>query len=340
MSDGFLSFYYHIIFAFLLSAIFFYGFRRVSISLQNDSHENFRTIVIKTVKLPLLLLPWFLFLFYTAYAWPGDKSDEYLNVLDLVRRVFWILYVGWFSWEVSLNVGAMLQASSGRLAEQVSHSVVSRTIQLLATIGIFLNLVHVFGYSLSTLLAFGGVGGIILGLAAKDWLSNFFGGLMLMLDRPFSEGDWIRSPDRSIEGHVEKVGWRLTKIRTFDRRPIYVPNSIFSGIVVENPSRMRNRRMVEDFSLCYENLEKMPRILKRIDETVSLLSDVDATEPHYAVFIRYDDSGLLCQIRAHITRVDRVGYLQVQEEILLIIADIVKEEGAAFAYPTRRIINE
>ncbi|MGB0360397.1 MAG: hypothetical protein ACPGEF_03185, partial [Endozoicomonas sp.] len=124
------------------------------------------------------------------------------------------------------------------------------------------------------------------------------------------------------------------------RRPIYVPNSIFSGIVVENPSRMQNRRMVEEFSLCYENLEKIPLILKRIDEMVSMLTDVDATEPHYAVFIRYDDSGLLCQVRAHITQIDRVGFLQVKEQVLLVISEVVVEEGASFSYPTRRIIKD
>ena len=143
--------------------------------------------------------------------------------------------------------------------KRLSHSVVARTLQLLIAISTLLSLAQLFGYDLSTLLAFGGIGGIILGLAAKDWLANFFGGLMLMLDRPFAEGDWVRSPDRAIEGFIENVGWRLTRIRTFDRRPIFVPNSIFTGIVVENATRMKNRRMIENFSLCYEDIDLFAR---------------------------------------------------------------------------------
>jgi MscS family membrane protein len=68
---------------------------------------------------------------------------------------------------------------------------------------------------------------------------------MIYLDRPFAVGDWIRSPDRDIEGTVEDIGWRLTRIRTFDSRPLYVPNSAFTSIAVENPSRMEHRRIYE-----------------------------------------------------------------------------------------------
>ena len=73
---------------------------------------------------------------------------------------------------------------------------------------------------------------IAIGFAAKDLLSNFFGGLFIYLDRPFAVGDWIRSPDREIEGTVEQIGWRVTRIRTFDKRPLYIPNSVFSQISV------------------------------------------------------------------------------------------------------------
>jgi len=62
------------------------------------------------------------------------------------------------------------------------------------------------GFSIAGALTFGGIGGIAIGFAAKDMLSNFFGGLMIYLDRPFKTGDWIRSPDREIEGVVEEIG--------------------------------------------------------------------------------------------------------------------------------------
>ena len=84
-----------------------------------------------------------------------------------------------------------------------------------------LALLQLMGVPLSGVIAFGGIGGIAVGFAAKDLLANFFGGLMIFLDRPFKIGDWIRSPDRNIEGTVEHIGWRVTRIRTNSKRALY-----------------------------------------------------------------------------------------------------------------------
>jgi MscS family membrane protein len=95
-----------------------------------------------------------------------------------------------------------------------------------------------------------------MGFAAKDMLSNIFGGLMLQMDRPFSTGDWIRSSQ--FEGTVEKIGWRMTRIRTFSKNPIYIPNSIFASIPIETPSRMTNRRINEVIGIRYDDIAKIP----------------------------------------------------------------------------------
>ena len=129
---------------------------------------------------------------------------------------------------------------------------------------VILTVMQLFDYSVSGLLAFGGIGGIAVGFAAKDLLANFFGGLMIYLDRPFSVGDWIRSPDKEIEGTVEDIGWRLTRIRTFDKRPLYIPNSIFASISVENPSRMSNRRIYEKIGIRYDDMSKMNTIVTEV----------------------------------------------------------------------------
>ena len=105
----------------------------------------------------------------------------------------------------------------------------AKLLRLSVAITAFLVIIQTLGYSVSGLLAFGGVGGLAVGFAAKDLLANFFfGGLMIHLDRPFTIGDWISSTDREIEGVVENIGWRLTIIRAFDKRPIYIPNSLFT----------------------------------------------------------------------------------------------------------------
>ncbi len=102
------------------------------------------------------------------------------------------------------------QIKKGR--DITSARIMSRIIKITIIVVLVLLYGEHFGMSLSGLLTFGGIGGLAVGMAGKDILSNFFSGIMLYFDRPFSIGDWIRSPDRNIEGTVAEIGWRITKI--------------------------------------------------------------------------------------------------------------------------------
>ena len=120
---------------------------------------------------------------------------------------------------------------SGDDIDETTVDAVAKLLRISVIITGVLVALQSLGYSISGVLAFGGVGGIAVGFAARDLLANFFGGLMIYMDRPFNVGEWIRSPDKEIEGTVEKIGWRLTTIRTFDKRPLYVPNSLFNNLI-------------------------------------------------------------------------------------------------------------
>ena len=155
-----------------------------------------------------------------------------------------------------------------------------------------LSILQTLGISISGILAFGGFGGIAVGFAAKDLLANFFGGLMIYLDRPFALGDWIRSPDREIEGTVESIGWRLTVIRTFDMRPLYIPNSVFANIAVENPSRMKNRRIYETIGVRYEDAALLAKIVEDVETMLRADADIDQDQTMMVNFNEFADSSL------------------------------------------------
>lgn len=340
LADNAFTFIYQTSLVLVLSLLFYFGLKWLSTRWQKDTSAPTRGVVISAIRTPLLVMPWMFFLLFTAHFLPHYDASDWHDSLLVVEKLLVIIYPAWAIWLISLEIKPLLESMGRGWSRKVSDSVVARTLQLVVVIITLLSIAQVLGYSLSALMAFGGIGGIIIGLAAREWLANFFGGLMLMLDRPFAEGDWIRSPDRNIEGHVEQIGWRLTRIRTFERRPIYVPNSLFNGIVVENATRMRNRRMVENFALRYEDVNRLSIVLNRIIEIVEANPDIDCHEPHYARFIKYDESSLLCQVRVHIKKIDRLGFLEVQQSVLLAIARAVEEQGAEFAYPVRRLIND
>lgn len=196
---------------------------------------------------------------------------------------------------------------------------------------------QLFGFSISGLLAFGGVGGLAIGFAAQDLLSNFFGGLMIYLDRPFKVGDWVRSPDQEIEGTVEDIGWRLTRIRTFDKRPLYVPNSIFASIALENPSRMTNRRIKETVGVRYDDVAVLPAILADVEAMLRSHEAIDTNQTLMVNFNEFGASSLDFFIYTFTKTTVWTEFHKIKQDVLLKIADIVDSHGAEMAFPTRTL---
>jgi MscS family membrane protein len=186
-------------------------------------------------------------------------------------------------------------------------------------------------------LAMGGVGGIAVGFAAKDLLANFFGGLMIYLDRPFAVGDWIRSPDRKIEGTVETIGWRMTMIRNFQSQPMYVPNSVFANVIVENPSRMSNRRIYETIGLRYSDLTSMDKVVAEVETMLRNHEEIDAEKTMMVNFNEFSNSSVDFFVYCFTKTTQWVKFHEVKQNVMLRIAEIIAANNAEIAFPTSTI---
>ena len=213
-----------------------------------------------------------------------------------------------------------------------------RLIRISVGIVVLLMVLQSLGVSVSGLLAFGGIGGIAVGFAARDLLANFLGGLSIYLDRPFTVGDWIRSPDREIEGTVEDIGWRMTRIRTFDQRPLYIPNSIFSSVAVENPSRMNNRRIYETIGIRYDDVAVMGRIVADVKGMLESHEAIDLSRTLMVNFVACGPSSLDFFIYAFTKTTDWATFHAIKQEVLLKVLSIISAQGAEVAFPTRTLL--
>ncbi|SFN04973.1 MscS family membrane protein [Izhakiella capsodis] len=234
-----------------------------------------------------------------------------------------------------------MESKQVRNGSDITNSkILARGLKIILVIIIVLLYGKHFGMSLSGLLTFGGIGGLAIGMACKDILSNFFSGIVLYFERPFKIGDWICSPDRNIEGTVKEIGWRTTKIITFDMRPLYVPNSLFTSISVENPGRMSNRRIKTTIGLRYEDADKVGDIAEEIRNFLKKHSDIDQGKTILVYFNGFGESSLNIMIYCFTKTKLWEEWLKVQQSIFLAIIDMVKKHHADFAFPSRTLYIE
>ncbi|MGY3572068.1 mechanosensitive ion channel family protein [Vibrio paucivorans] len=307
---------------------------RLEVLTERTSFE-WDNLTLHALKTPVSTLIW---------CWPGTVSlgfllqDQFASKLNWLSTLKLLLVIAIFVWIIMRLISNIEQyVLEQQNRDETTVQAVAKVARLFfITIGT-LTVMQAFGLSLSGLLTFGGVGGLVVGFAAKDLLSNFFGGMMIYFDRPFKVGDWIRSPDRQIEGTVERIGWRMTIIRTFDKRPLYVPNSVFSSIVVENPSRMLNRRINETIGIRYDDGRMVETIVSEIKTMLENHPDIDTQQTLIVNFNAFGPSSLQLMVYTFTKTVNWIRYHEVKQDVLLKIMDIIHQHDADIAYPTQTI---
>lgn len=310
---------------------------RLLIQVQTRTKNLWDDALVASLKSPLSLLIWVLGISFAAGIAAERAESVIFQILPAARSLGVVTAFTWFLMQAVRN-GELAYLSAERGVEPVLDRATVNSIARLLRISLMITAMLValqnLGFSIAGLLAFGGVGGLALGLAAKDLLANFFGTLMIFMDRPFAVGDWVRSPDKEIEGVVEHISWRLTRIRTFDKRPLYVPNATFSTISVENPSRMSHRRIYETVGIRYEDMPRMTGIVTAVKEMLATHSEIASEQILMVNFNSFAPSSLDFFVYAFTKTTDWVRYHEVKQDVLTKISEIIRDHGAEIAFPT------
>lgn len=291
---------------------------------------------------PLAVGIWVVGISWAALVVKAISTAVIFDAITPIRDVLIIVLLTWFlvrfvkAAEANLLVQQPIEKPNEEAAldEQTVHAM-GKLLRLAIIITASLVVLQTLGYSISGVLAFGGIGGIAVGFAAKDLLANFFGGLMIYLDRPFAIGDWILSPDQEIEGTVEYIGWRLTRIRTFDKRPLYIPNATFTHISVENPSRMTNRRIYETIGVRYDDAAVIARIVEDVEAMLKSHDEIDTSQTLMVNFNAFAESSIDFFVYCFTKTTNWQYFHKVKQDILLEIYAIITSHNAQVAFPTR-----
>jgi MscS family membrane protein len=271
-----------------------------------------------------------------------DLFTNWVEPIKATRFTLSMLIVAWFGfrWLRRMELYLKAVAAVDTRWDPVTVEAAAKVLKLTVFVVTGLVILSAFNVNLTGLIAFGGFGGIAVGFAAKDILGNVLGGLMIYMDKPFAPGDWVRSPDRNIEGVVQKIGWRITEIQTFDKRPLYIPNGAFANIAIENPSRMSHRRIYETVGVRYCDVSKVAGITREIRQMLREHPEIDESETLIVNFNLFNQSTLDIMIYTFTHTREWVKFHAVKEDVLLKVSQIVEAAGAEMAFPTRTLYLE
>lgn len=216
--------------------------------------------------------------------------------------------------------------------------VARKSLKVVITVLGILFLIQNLGYSVSGLIASLGLGGLTVALAAKDAVANFFGSIVILVDSPFKIGDWVKIG--SVEGVVEEIGFRSTKIRTFEKSLITVPNYKIANESIENFSNRNKRRIKFTIGVEYSTpREKIETVIEKIKQLIDSHPEI-ASNFYLVNFTSFADSWLEIFIYCFTTTTNWKRYLEIKEELNLSIMKVLEEEGVNFAFPSQSIYLE
>lgn len=303
-----------------------------------DSPNIWNEAVLSAIIWPSSVLIWLLFVSYVLKLLANTLPESIIlsDANHYIESIGVIVVLAWFLIELvsKLEQNYFSKIDKDTTLDTASSYLVGKIIRALIFTIATIVILQTLGYSLTALLTLGGAGSLVAGLAAKDMLSNFFGGLMVYLDKPFKVGDWIKTDSHSLEGTVEKIGWRTTRLRNFDKRPVYVPNSIWANAPVENASRMINRRIKEFIGVRYKDADKIEKIILDIEEMLATHDGVDKRQNLIVKFSEFGPYSLNFMLYVFTKATKLKDFAVIKQDILLKVIDIVHKNGADFAFPT------
>jgi len=315
------------------------SFRKLSEKLASRTKTKLDDVLLTAAERPAGLLVYVVGTLLAVHTLnPPIEVFPLVTIVDSAGR-FLSIYTGiWFLWRLIEGLSAYFAVRARETESSMDDQLipfVSKTLKIFLSLTGVLVLAQNMGYSISGLLASLGIGGIAIAMAAKDTIANVFGSIMILVDRPFTVGDWVKTSE--FEGVVEEIGFRSTKIRTFERTLVNVPNSSLANMVIDNIDARNERRIKMRIGLTYDTTPaQMNAAIQGIEDILLKHPGVDQSYK-LVKFDEFENSSL--SIFLYYFSASKVWdeYLQVRQEVNLQIMELLESQELEFAFPTRTL---
>ena len=325
--------------AYIAKKTFVYLFTKAIVPLaqktKRELDDRFLACLQKPAELFIFLIG--LFIALGILQLPSEPFDLDKLATALLKALV-IFDIAWFLFNLVDMVDHYLNQWAKRTESTLDDQLaplLRKSLRIFIIVMACLMAIQTFGYPVTGVLASLGIGGLAFALAAKDTVSNIFGSLMIIFDRPFHVGDWIKAGD--LEGTVEEVGFRSTKIRTFAKTLISVPNNIIANMALDNYSRMPKRRIRLTVGVTYETTPAQMR--EAVSRIRALLKTHPAIDQEFFLvnFTDFGASSLDIMVYCFTTTTVWGEYLEAREDVCLKIMDTLEALGLEIAFPSTTV---
>ncbi|QKS71589.1 mechanosensitive ion channel family protein [Paenalkalicoccus suaedae] len=309
-----------------------YVFKMI-VSLSRKIPTDLITNILLAFERPMRSFMVFIGLFIAFVYFP--LPDTYQAIFTQIFRSIIIVHVAWGLFNLASSSSSILTSVGKRFdvaEDDILMPFVSKLIRF-AIVAMGLSIVlSEWGFEVGGFVAGLGLGGLAFALAAQESLGNFFGGVVIITEKPFAVGDWISTP--SVEGIVEDINFRSTLVRTFSDSLITVPNSTLSNEPIENWSQMGKRRVSFNLGVEYGTpVARLRSLMTKLDTYLRNHEDVDQ-ELIMVKFSEFQDSSLEILVYYFTKPTGWVDHLNIKESINIAIIHMLEEEDVKIAFPT------
>lgn len=314
-------------------------FDRLARTIATRTASNIDNMLLEAAERPAGWLLYTLGILATLHVLnPPESIFPLMSLVDQIGRVLTLGIGAWFLWRLIDGAAAYFASRARETDSALDDQLVpfiAKTLRIFTVITAVLVIAQNLGYSISGLIASLGIGGIAVAMAARDTIANVFGSIMILVDRPFAIGDWIKAGD--FEGVVEEIGFRSTRIRTFEQTLVNVPNSLLANMVIDNIDARSKRRIKMRIGLTYSTTPaQMQQAVAGIEAILEKHPGVDQ-DFKLVKFDEFADSSLSIFLYYFSASKDWADYLQVRQEVNMQIMQLLESMHLDFAFPTRTV---
>ena len=297
-------------------------------------------MLIAKVQTPANMFAWVIGIYFALVFLIRDE-----DAIALTTRAVGVLF--WLSvfWTVMIICDILFSVAARKYSAKSASATVNlldflkRVTKCFIIMVALLSILNNCGVNVNTIIASLGIGGMALAFASQDTIANFFGSVSIIIDRPFIVGDWVKTAQ--CEGHIETIGFRSTRIRTFSKTIVTIPNSILAKDSVENFSKMPVRKVLQTIGITYSTTaDQIEKLLPEICKTISEIEGVAFGHGVSAEFTEFSASSLDISIVYYTRQIDYNNFVATKCRVNLAIMRLIAAHNLSFAFPSTSIYIE